>query len=661
MEEVSLLVDAVAQLDEPFLLMVVGEFNSGKSSVINALLGKRYLPEGVLPTTNEIALLKHAGDGFNDKERSERHPDGHFMYYLPAELLKEINLVDTPGTNVILKRQQRLTEEFVPRADLVLFVLSADRPFTESEMTFLKYILQWDKRIIFLLNKSDIFSEQEELEEVVKFVKDNAQKLLSVEKATIYAVSARKAFQAKCEVGVDNGNLAVEELLQNSAWNVSGFRDLEKFIADFLGGSSDAGAERRRLKLATPLGIALTLLEACKMQLFAEAKKADTDLDSLKSLLMQLDAHQKVMENNSALQRQQVSALIDEAKDRAARFVNSTLRISNIDAVASYLLGGDRQGSMPVAGGFDAQVMGSVQNDMQDFRGDPYFLVRHKELTGEIRRLLEMRERPTGSTLRAIRDSSDDLDTDPDQILAIASDFYEKLFTADSVYVEILEAREQFWSVTHSKDLLEGHHRMLVDYRAQQVAKYQDLVTSKWPKIRDDQKKQEKNVLSPRAKGKGDNSLIVLEGFDTNAAKIVLEKEFKDVIFATFGGLGAAGLSASVLTSILPSTLEDLLALAICSAGGLVGVWNLPKRREEVKGKILQVAESFANQLKVAMVAEVRQSVSELRKEVDELLQPYLEAAEAELERVHSLQERTYQADGKIQSLRLRVQNLGTF
>jgi predicted GTPase len=45
-----------------------------------------------------------------------------------------MNLVDTPGTNVILQRQQRLTEEFVPRADLVLFVLSADRALTESEV-----------------------------------------------------------------------------------------------------------------------------------------------------------------------------------------------------------------------------------------------------------------------------------------------------------------------------------------------------------------------------------------------------------------------------------------------------------------------------------------------------------------------------------------------
>ena len=47
------------------------------------------------------------------------------MQYVPAPLLQQVNIVDTPGTNVILDRQQRLTEEFVPRADLVLFCLSA--------------------------------------------------------------------------------------------------------------------------------------------------------------------------------------------------------------------------------------------------------------------------------------------------------------------------------------------------------------------------------------------------------------------------------------------------------------------------------------------------------------------------------------------------------
>lgn len=63
--------------------------------------------------------------------------DGFFVRYLDSDLLRDVNVVDTPGTNVILDRQQRLTEEYVPRADLVLFVLSADRPFTDSEVCLL--------------------------------------------------------------------------------------------------------------------------------------------------------------------------------------------------------------------------------------------------------------------------------------------------------------------------------------------------------------------------------------------------------------------------------------------------------------------------------------------------------------------------------------------
>ena len=58
MEEMSLLREALKQLDQPFLVVIVGEFNSGKSTVVNALLGTRFLADGILPTTNEISVLK---------------------------------------------------------------------------------------------------------------------------------------------------------------------------------------------------------------------------------------------------------------------------------------------------------------------------------------------------------------------------------------------------------------------------------------------------------------------------------------------------------------------------------------------------------------------------------------------------------------------------
>ena len=167
------------------------EFNAGKS-VINAMLGQKALKEGILPTTNEITVLK-----FGEKPRTEQSKDGFYTQLIPADLLREVNIVDTPGTNVILERQQRLTEEFVPRADLVLFVLSADRPMTESEVKFLSYIRKWGKKVAFVVNKCDRLENQGEVDEVSGFVADNAERLLGVTDPAVLPVSAKAALAAK--------------------------------------------------------------------------------------------------------------------------------------------------------------------------------------------------------------------------------------------------------------------------------------------------------------------------------------------------------------------------------------------------------------------------------------------------------------------------------
>src|SRR5215216_658753 len=183
--------EAREQLTGLFLLVVAGEFNSGKSSFINALLGERVLPEGVTPTTDRINVLRH-GPEITDQLRE--------AYLLerthPAEVLREISIVDTPGTNAIIRRHEELTRDFVPRSDLVLFVTSADRPFTESEREFLEQIRQWGKKIIFIVNKIDILTRPEERREVVDYVSEHAAALLG-ETPQIFAVSARQAQDAR--------------------------------------------------------------------------------------------------------------------------------------------------------------------------------------------------------------------------------------------------------------------------------------------------------------------------------------------------------------------------------------------------------------------------------------------------------------------------------
>src|SRR3954471_2028736 len=217
--------EAREQLTGLFLLVVAGEFNSGKSSFINALLGERVLPEGVTPTTDRINLLRYG------PEVSEQLLEAFLLERTyPSDLLREITIVDTPGTNAIIRRHEELTRDFIPRADLVLFVTSADRPFTESERAFLEQIREWGKKIVFVVNKIDILARLEERQQVLDFVRDNAAGLLA-EAPRLFPVSARHALAARADGSAE-------------AWRASGFDDVDTYLVRTLNQE-----ERIRLKL----------------------------------------------------------------------------------------------------------------------------------------------------------------------------------------------------------------------------------------------------------------------------------------------------------------------------------------------------------------------------------------------------------------------------
>jgi len=104
-EDIALLRSSVDQMDNLFLLVVIGEFNAGKSTFLNALLGDQFLDEGVTPTTDHIHILSY-GETFQKKPLE----DELLEVQIPVEWLNEINLVDTPGTNAVIQRHQEITE-----------------------------------------------------------------------------------------------------------------------------------------------------------------------------------------------------------------------------------------------------------------------------------------------------------------------------------------------------------------------------------------------------------------------------------------------------------------------------------------------------------------------------------------------------------------------
>ncbi|MGD2176528.1 MAG: dynamin family protein [Anaerolineae bacterium] len=305
-EDQAALKRSVRQLDELFLLVVVGEFNSGKSAFINALLGQPFLEEGVTPTTTRIHLLKH-GEAFQ-KVAVESSQD---VFTAPVPLLREINVVDTPGTNAIQRQHEAITQEFVPRSDIVLFVTSVDRPFTESERAFLERIRSWGKKVVVVLNKTDILAGPDEMQRIERFIVDNARTLLGFT-PEVFPISSRLALRAKQE---DDAGLLSE----------SGFAPLERYIATTLDQK-----ERIQLKLGNPLGVGLHLIAKYLRSVDRRLALLQDDFDVVEDIERQLATYQEDMAREFRFRLKDVENVLYEFESRGMAYFDDTMRLARI-------------------------------------------------------------------------------------------------------------------------------------------------------------------------------------------------------------------------------------------------------------------------------------------------------------------------------------------
>src|SRR5690554_6053358 len=216
-------------------LVVLGEFNHGKSTVVNALLGQEVLPMGITPTTAVITHLVHAekpraaikerrggelrevayeelGDLIRHTEESAEEPEYVEIGY-PNDFLGEgLILVDTPGVNDISRQKVEITYGYLPRADVILYVLDATQVLKKSEVTFIKdRLLKANRdRIIFVLGKTDALSAAD-LHEVEAYARERLTALIGP--VELFAFSGREALKAQ-----QNGTAPPAEFLDFRAY-----------------------------------------------------------------------------------------------------------------------------------------------------------------------------------------------------------------------------------------------------------------------------------------------------------------------------------------------------------------------------------------------------------------------------------------------------------
>ncbi|MGH7888917.1 MAG: dynamin family protein, partial [Thermodesulfobacteriota bacterium] len=319
-------------LENLFSIVFIGEFSTGKSSVINSLLEEKILPEGITPTTDKITILKY-GD-----IKEEYQENGNYYISIPENRLKGFVIVDTPGTNVTIEQHEQVTQEFIPKADIVFFVIGAERAVTGSEAKLIKFIKEdWLKNIVFLINKTDITESEEELQKLLQYSEGEIHRIFKI-KPFIIPVSAKLAIQGK-------------QSKNPELYSRSGFDKLEEYIFRTLGEE-----ERIRMKIKGSSDIAISLSLETEKALSNHLDKISGDTERLGEFESRLEGMKGEVLENSKQFTERIRSRLLEFKTRGIEFIDELIRFENVIKLIR---------KEKVAKEFESQVSSQTVNELE--------------------------------------------------------------------------------------------------------------------------------------------------------------------------------------------------------------------------------------------------------------------------------------------------------
>ncbi len=301
------LADVVRDLREMFFLVVIiGEFNAGKSTFVNALIGDEMLPTGITPTTEMIELIRYSPTP-NLKPTTRDESTREWAH--PNTGGDGVAIVDTPGTGSIFQRHEKVAKEFLHRSDLVIFLLSAKRAFAETERLYMELAKNYGKKMILVVNQIDLLQPNEQLQ-VKRFIEQQVKEYLGMN-PLIFMVSAKQALayaKNPTSTGEQGGLDVVKAHLRGEL----------------------AQASPMRQKLLSQLTTAEKLIQKYHDQLRAKMDVVRADTSKVKDVERELQTQSLALDGQLLKAKQDIDAVFAGMKLRGLSFLDANLSVRRI-------------------------------------------------------------------------------------------------------------------------------------------------------------------------------------------------------------------------------------------------------------------------------------------------------------------------------------------
>lgn len=300
------LVDVAQDLrDMFFLVVIIGEFNAGKSTFINALLGDELLQMGITPTTEAIHLVRY-GEIANRKPNLR--DENIYEWTHPNTGAVGVSLVDTPGTGSVFQKHEKTAKAFLHRSDLVIFVISAKRALAETERLYLELARDYGKKIILVVNQVDLLNPTER-QEVRRFVEQQVEDLLDL-KPLLFMVSAKEAVKAARD---------------GASQTESGIEAVKAHLRGVFNETPPA-----QQKLLAQLDMAERVIKKYIDSVKARVDLVSADTVKVRDVQRELESQSTGLSGQLAAARAQIDSVFEGMRMRGLQFINENLSIRKI-------------------------------------------------------------------------------------------------------------------------------------------------------------------------------------------------------------------------------------------------------------------------------------------------------------------------------------------